>query len=197
LDTGSAHIRIGVAGSAESRLDGFEAPGFAELLRATPTMPTTVIAERLGWPYFDPGVESRVGGVAAGVPAAGSGVADGVSGRGDRAVRLLVTRHRAAGWLRTEPTATRLPVLTMVGGHSSKVADRWWSVTQRSPLGLKAWGHQALRRETRGHSVDALVQNVENLFPPRPCVRRRSDARCVFDSLVEGEPDDGESHMSA
>ncbi|HJQ86048.1 MAG TPA: helix-turn-helix domain-containing protein, partial [Propionibacteriaceae bacterium] len=36
--------------SAGSRVDGFE-PRIRELLRAVPTMPATVIAERVGWPY--------------------------------------------------------------------------------------------------------------------------------------------------
>jgi transposase len=35
---------------AGSRVDGFE-PRIRELLRAVPTMPATVIAERVGWPY--------------------------------------------------------------------------------------------------------------------------------------------------
>jgi transposase len=35
---------------AGSRVDGFE-PRIRELLKAVPTMPATVIAERVGWPY--------------------------------------------------------------------------------------------------------------------------------------------------
>jgi len=48
-------------------------PRIRELLQAYPTMPATVIAERIGWPPLDPGAQRSGGGVAAGVSTAGSG----------------------------------------------------------------------------------------------------------------------------
>ena len=70
---------------AGSVADGFE-PRIRELLRACPQMPSTVIAERVGWPYSIRTLSGRVAELRASVSAAGSGVADGVCGRGDRAV---------------------------------------------------------------------------------------------------------------
>ena len=53
-------------------------PRIRELLRAIPTMPATVIAERIGWRYSIRTLSGRVARVAAVLSAAGSGVADGV-----------------------------------------------------------------------------------------------------------------------
>jgi len=52
---------------------------------------------------FDPDAEREGGGVAACVSAAGSGVADVVCGRGDRAVRLPVPADAGAGGVRAGP----------------------------------------------------------------------------------------------
>ena len=48
-------------------------PRIRELLKAYPRMPATVIAERIGWTRSIRVLNCRVGGVAAGVSAAGSG----------------------------------------------------------------------------------------------------------------------------
>ena len=44
---------------AEVGVDGFE-PRIRELLKAVPTMPATVIAERVGWPYAIRTLSGRV-----------------------------------------------------------------------------------------------------------------------------------------
>ena len=51
-------------------------PRIRELLQATPTMPATVIAERIGWEHSIRILRTRVSRAAAGLPAAGPGVAD-------------------------------------------------------------------------------------------------------------------------
>ena len=102
-------------------VDGFE-PRIRELLQPLPTMPATVIAERVGWPVLDPDVVGAGPRAAAGVSAAGPGVADELCGWGDRAVRFLVPADRAAGRVRPGPHGEQLPVLTMVTGYS-----RWLS----------------------------------------------------------------------
>ena len=65
---------------AGSVVDAVE-PRIRELLRACPTMPATVIAERIGWTRSIRVLQWPGGGVAAGVSAAGSGVAHDVCGR--------------------------------------------------------------------------------------------------------------------
>ena len=59
---------------AGSIVDAVE-PRIRELLRAYPTMPATVIAERIGWDRWSDGAEGPGAGAAAGLPAAGPGVA--------------------------------------------------------------------------------------------------------------------------
>ena len=54
---------------------GFE-QRIRELLAAYPTMPATLIAERIGWPLFHPYAERSGGAAAAVVSATGSGGAD-------------------------------------------------------------------------------------------------------------------------
>ena len=53
-------------------------PRIRELLQAYPTMPATVIAERIGWTRSIRVLNGAGGRAAAGVSAAGSGVAHGV-----------------------------------------------------------------------------------------------------------------------
>ena len=91
---------------AGSVVDAVE-PRIRELLQAYPTMPATVIAERIGWDRSLTVLRDRVRGAAAGVPAAGPGVADGVCGRGDRPVRFLVPAGRGAGRVRAGPHGRR------------------------------------------------------------------------------------------
>ena len=60
---------------AGSLVDGVE-PRIRELLRVYPTMPATVIAERIRWAAFDPHVVGAGRGAAAGLSPAGPCVAD-------------------------------------------------------------------------------------------------------------------------
>jgi transposase len=106
---------------AGSVVDGFE-PRIRELLQAFPTMPATVIAERVGWPYSIRTLSGRVAELRPVYQAAGPGEPDQLCRRGDRAVRLLVPRPHSicrvpVGFGQTR-TATRLPVLTMVTGYA-------------------------------------------------------------------------------
>jgi transposase len=77
-------------------------PRIRELLRAWPSMPATVIAERIGWSHsirlLQPGV-----GASPGLSTSGPGVEDCVCGRGGGAVRLLVPSGHGAGRVRTVP----------------------------------------------------------------------------------------------
>src|SRR5215207_3920232 len=75
-------------------------PRIRELLQAFPTMPATVIAERIGWARSMTVLKKRGGRAATGVSATGSGVPDGVCGRRDRPVRPVVPADHAAGRLR-------------------------------------------------------------------------------------------------
>ena len=64
----------------------------------------------------DPGALGAGGGAAAGIAAAGPGVAHELRGRRDRAVRSVVPADHAAGGARAVRKPTRLPVLTTVHG---------------------------------------------------------------------------------
>jgi transposase len=70
---------------AGSIVDAVE-PQIRELLRVYPTMLATVIAERIGWTPSIRVLSGRGGGAAAGVSAAGPGLAHRVCGREYRAV---------------------------------------------------------------------------------------------------------------
>jgi transposase len=61
-------------------------PRIRELLQACPTMPATVIAERIEWSYSIRTLSARVSETAPGVSAAGSVVSDQLCGLGDRSV---------------------------------------------------------------------------------------------------------------
>ena len=61
-------------------------PRIRELLAVYPTMPATVIAERIGWSRSIRVLSGRVAELRGGVSAAGSSLSHGVCGRGDRAV---------------------------------------------------------------------------------------------------------------
>ncbi len=60
-------------------MDGFE-DAIREQLRVVPTMPATVIAERAGWTHGITVFKERGRRAAAGLSAAGSGVADDLCG---------------------------------------------------------------------------------------------------------------------
>ena len=84
---------------AGSAVDAVE-PRIRELLAAYPTMPATVIAERIGWDRGLTILKDRVRELRPAVPAAGPGEPDGLCGRGARPVRLLVPAGRRAGRVR-------------------------------------------------------------------------------------------------
>ena len=79
-------------------------PRIRELLQSYPRMPATVIAERIEWSRSIR-VLGAGGRAATGVSAAGSGVAHGLCGRGDRPVRSVVPPGRAAGGVGSDPQA--------------------------------------------------------------------------------------------
>jgi len=107
--------------SAGSVVDGFE-PRIRELLQAFPTMPATVIAERIGWPYSIRTLSGRVAQLRPVYlppdPASRTTYAAGEIGQCDfwfPDITLPVGYGQAR-------TAAQLPVLTMVTGYA-----RWAS----------------------------------------------------------------------
>ncbi len=107
--------------AAGSVADGFE-PRIRELLRAFPQMPSTVIAERIGWPYSVRTLSGRVAELRPAYlpadPASRTAYAAGELAQCDfwfPEVQVPV----GSGQVRT---ARQLPVLTMVSGYS-----RWAS----------------------------------------------------------------------
>ena len=97
---GPAEVSAAAGGGA----DAFE-PRVPELLRVFPSMPSTVIAERIGWPYSIRTLSGRVAQLRVGVPAAGSGAADQLWCRRDRPVRSVVPAGSAADGVRVNPQA--------------------------------------------------------------------------------------------
>lgn len=104
-----------------SVVDPFE-PRVRELLQAVPTMPSTVIAERIGWPYSIRTLSGRVGELRPAYlppdPASRTSYVAGEIAQCDFWFPPI-TLPVGFGQLRT---AKRLPVLTMVTGYS-----RWSS----------------------------------------------------------------------
>ena len=102
---------------AGSRVDVFE-PRIRELLKAVPTMPATVIAERVGWPY---GIRTLSGRVAelrpAYLPPDPAGRTVYVAGEIAQCDFWFPDIHLPVGFGQTR-TAKLLPVLTMVLGYS-------------------------------------------------------------------------------
>ena len=106
---------------AGSVVDAVE-PRIRELLQAYPTMPATVIAERIGWDRGLTVLKDRVRGAAAGVSAAGSGQPDGyVAGEIAQCDLWFPPIELPVGFGQVRRPA-QLPVLTMVTGYS-----RWLS----------------------------------------------------------------------
>jgi transposase len=95
---GPPECRRGRAGSVA---DAFE-PRIREPLQAYPRMPSTVIAERIGWPYSIRTLSGRVAGLRPAYlppdPASHTSLR-----RARSRVRLLVPAHRAAGGVRAVP----------------------------------------------------------------------------------------------
>ena len=88
---------------AGSAVDAFE-DAIREQLDLVPTMPATVIAERVGWTRGITVFKERVAELRPAYLPAGPGVADDLCGRGDRAVRLVVPTDPAAGGVRAGPS---------------------------------------------------------------------------------------------
>jgi transposase len=106
---------------AGSVADGFE-PRIRELLRAYPSMPASVIAERIGWPFSDRTLRTRVAELRPVYlppdPASRTSYAAGELAQDDFWFPDI-TVPAGSGQVRT---AKQLPVLTMVCGYS-----RWAS----------------------------------------------------------------------
>jgi transposase len=100
-----------------SRVDAFESR-IRELLRAVPTMPATVIAERVGWPY---GIRTLSGRVAelrpAYLPPDPAGRTVYLAGEIAQCDFWFPNIHLPVGFGQSR-TAKLLPVLTMVCGYS-------------------------------------------------------------------------------
>ena len=128
---------------AGSRVDGFE-PRIRELLKAVPTMPATVIAERVGWPY---GIRTLSGRVAelrpAYLPPDPAGRTVYVAGEIAQCDFWFPDIHLPVGFGQSR-TAKLLPVLTMVCGYSrfasavlvpSRTAEDlyagWWQLIEQ------------------------------------------------------------------
>jgi len=104
-----------------SVVDAFE-PRIRELLRAVPTMPATVIAERIGWPYAIRTLSGRVAEWrAAYLPPDPASRTSYVAGEVAQCDFWFPPITLPVGFGRAR-TAKRLPVLTMVLGYS-----RWAS----------------------------------------------------------------------
>ena len=82
-------------------------PRIRELLQAYPTMPATVIAERIGWTRSIRVFSERVRGAAAGVSAAGSGVAHGLWAGEIAQCDLWFPPIEVAGRVRADPHRRR------------------------------------------------------------------------------------------
>ena len=104
-----------------SAADGYE-PRIRELLRAVPTMPASVIGERIGWPYSDRTLRTKVAELRPVYlppdPASRTSYAAGELAQDDFWFPDI-TLPVGSGQVRT---AKQLPVLTMVSGYS-----RWAS----------------------------------------------------------------------
>jgi transposase len=152
---------------AGSVADGFE-PRIRELLMAYPSMPASVIAERIGWPYSDRTLRTRVAELRPAYlppdPASRTSYAAGELAQDDFWFPDI-TVPVGCGQVRT---AKQLPVLTMVSGYSrwasavlvpSRSAEDlyagWWQLI--SQLGavprLLVWdGEGAVGRHRGGRS---------------------------------------------
>ena len=101
--------------------DGFE-PRIRELLRAVPSMPASVVGERIGWPYSDRTLRKKVADLRPAYlppdPASRTSYAAGELAQDDFWFPGI-TVPVGSGQVRT---AKQLPVLTMVSGYS-----RWAS----------------------------------------------------------------------
>ena len=104
-----------------SLADGYE-PRIRELLAAVPTMPASVIGERIGWPYSDRTLRTKVAELRPAYlpadPASRTSYAAGELAQNDFWFPDI-TVPAGSGQVRT---AKQLPVLTMVSGYS-----RWAS----------------------------------------------------------------------
>ncbi len=124
-----------------SAVDAVE-PQIRALLTEWPTMPATVIAERIGWERSLTVLKDRVRRAAAAVPAAGPGVADELCGRASW--RSATCGSRRSTSRSGAGQVGRPPVLVMVSGYS-----RWMSAVllpSRQAPDLLAGHWQLLQR---------------------------------------------------
>ena len=160
-------------------------PRIRELLQAYPTMPATVIAERIGWDAWADGVQGPGRGAAAGVSAAGPGVAGRRYVAGEIAQCDFwfppIIVPVGFGQVRRP---TQLPVLTMVTGYS-----RWLSamlIPSRSGGGSVRRLVAADRRAGRGAAGAGLGRRGRD----RPVAGRqaRADRRSARRSAERWAP---------
>jgi len=129
--------------AAGSIVDAVE-PRIRELLRATPTMPATVVAERIGWTRSIRVLSARVAELRpAYVPADPAGRTSYEAGDIAQCDLWFPPITLPVGFGQTRP-ATRLPVLTMVTGYSRWLSGQlipsraapdlfagWWELIER------------------------------------------------------------------
>jgi transposase len=166
---GPPRYRRGAAGSV---VDGFE-PRIRELLRAYPTMPATVIAERIGWPYSIRTLSGRVAELRPVYlppdPASRTSYAAGEIAQCDF---WFPDIELPVGFGQTR-TAKQLPVLTMVTGyarwdsavlipsrHAEDLFAGWWQ--QIETLGavprVLVWDGEGAIGRWRGRRSELTVE---------------------------------------
>jgi transposase len=152
--------------------DGFE-PRIRELLRAVPDMPSTVIAERIGWPYSIRTLSGRVAELRpAYLPADPASRTAYAAGELAQCDFWFPDTQVPAGFGQVR-TAKQLPVLTMVSGYSrwasallvpSRCAEDlfagWWAEIEA--LGavpkLLVWDGEGAVGRRRGGRIELTAQ---------------------------------------
>jgi transposase len=128
-------------------------PQIRELLRAWPTMPATVIAERIGWRRSIRVLRDRVAELRPAYlppdPASRTAYAAGELAQCDLWFPP-VTLPVGFGQTRS---ATRLPVLVMVSGYSRWLSARLLPSRARGPVRRLVAAHQPARRGAQGASL--------------------------------------------
>jgi transposase len=126
--------------SVGSIVDGVE-PRIRELLAAYPTMPATVIAERIGWSYSIRTLSGRVAQLrSVYLPPDPSGRTSYVAGEIAQHDLWFPDIEVSVGYGQTR-TATQLPVLTMVTGYSRWLSAVLIPTRTAEDLFTGWWGH--------------------------------------------------------
>ena len=169
-------------------------PRIRELLQACPTMPATVIAERIGWTRSITVLKDRVAELRpVYLPPDPASRTTYVAGEIAQCDLWFPPIELPVGFGQTR-TATQLPVLTMVTGYSrwlsavlipSRTAEDlfagWWRLLRAARRGAAGAG---LGRGGRGRPVAARQAGADRGVPGVP--RRRWARRCI--DLQAGRP---------